>query len=645
MPVWTIAGETGKAWDGTAQTLEFRKISGANLTFRSLAVDELVLDIEVEDITTYTAPELGQVVQLYRNGLNFFTGHVTANPVTFSQRSQSLRIVVSGPWWWMERINYTSTQTDGTGATATRMTGVFGDATSGTNLSTALISAINTMRTLGVPISNIVNVAVFFDVPRVTLNQSTCAQVLSELVRLVPDTMVFFDYSFAVPRINVTRRSVAATRTLTIGTDEIESVDVQPIYEMKVEQVDLPFVERDAIGRTKFNLQSSGTATTGRAQIITASGPELDTFLPNDLFERTLIATFDAANYESFALRDSQFAEAIKNGLTTQLFFPVSATQFRGGDSSGLSGGTYVQQTIEGISVVDGTGLPVSTAGRFFALAPSAPQWAIDQFGLIPIKISGRYTYEWIDSRYDAPYTASNFVPGDPLPSWISSLNMTQLDKYYRNIGFNRNGGITLLAGSYTINAYLSPTNYHIEGTARTGSGATQIVLATTASSVDGFYVGVQITWRNQFTDTITAYDGATRTATLTQTWSSAQRPASGNAYALQGHPLYQPADYTFIAPPANLAANLLAAQNFIPYEGSINLTQEVAGAVRYRGCKVNLIGSLPEHATMGALVSEESLNIATGQTTITLGTAPRLDYRTFVDRIRKTPQDNIVFT
>jgi hypothetical protein len=46
----------------------------------------------------------------------------------------------------------------------------------------------------------------------------------------------------------------------------------------------------------------------------------------------------------------------------------------------------------------------------------------------------------------------------------------------------------------------------------------------------------------------------------------------------------------------------------------------------------------------MGALVAEESINIATGQTTITLGTPPRLDYRTFVDRIRKTAQDNIVY-
>jgi hypothetical protein len=113
----------------------------------------------------------------------------------------------------------------------------------------------------------------------------------------------------------------------------------------------------------------------------------------------------------------------------------------------------------------------------------------------------------------------------------------------------------------------------------------------------------------------------------------------------LQGHPLYRAADYSFIAPPANLAANLLGAQNFTPYEGQITLVEETAGGTRYRGCKVNLAGSLSALSTMGALVAGETIDLKTGSTTIDLGTPPRLDYRTLVDRIRKTPQDNIVFS
>jgi hypothetical protein len=577
MPVWTIAGESGKAWDGTPQTMAYRQVSGATVTFRSLATDELVLDIEAEDITTYTAPELGQIVRLYRNGDLFLTGHVTANPVSFSATSQSLRIVVSGPWWWMERINYTSTQTDGTGATATRMTGVFGDATSGTNLQTAIQTAIDRCVTLGVPIANIAggsSVATYFTVPRVTLNQSTCAQVISELVRLVPDTMVYFDYSTTTPTMQVTRRGAATTRTLTLGTDPVESIDVQPIYEMKVDRVELPYVDRNVTGLTRFQQQASGTTTTGRVQIITVSGAELDTFLPNDLFETITVSTYPTASYESFALTDSMFAEAKANGLTTQLDFPVNQKQYIGGTSSALTGGTSVQQTLQGITVIDMNGQPVSTTGKFFMQASDMPTWAIDENGFEKVKITGRYAYEWNDLNYVAPYRATDTQPGTAFPTWASSLDMTQIDAYYIDAG-SVHRSIKLLVGTYTIEAYLSPTQY----------GAT----------------------------------GSTQT-------------------------IYKEADYTFIAPPANLAANLLTAQNFIPYEGIISIVEEIPSGTRYRGCKVNIVGSLSAHSTMDALVSEESINLATGQTSITLGTPPRLDYRTFVDRIRKTPQDNIVF-
>jgi len=46
----------------------------------------------------------------------------------------------------------------------------------------------------------------------------------------------------------------------------------------------------------------------------------------------------------------------------------------------------------------------------------------------------------------------------------------------------------------------------------------------------------------------------------------------------------------------------------------------------------------------MGALVAGETIEIESGRTTIQLGAPPRNDYRTLVDKIRKTSQDNIVY-
>jgi len=649
MSIWTISGETGKAWDTTAQTLAYRKATGATVAFRSLSIDDLTLRIEAEDLTAYTAPELGQTIVLFRSGVRFFSGIVT-NIKTGG--NQSLTIVVSGPWWWLERINYVSTQTDGSGSTGTRITGVFGTAPSGTNLKTAIETAIDTSVSLGAPIANIAGgstVATYFDIPRVTLNQSTCAEVLTELIRLVPDTMAYFDYSTATPDLHVTRRGVATTRTLTLGSSPVESFDINPIYEMKVDQVVLPYVERDTLGRTKFSTQQSGTAATGRVQVITMSGPELDTFLPNDLFDSAFIRS--GASFEEFVLlSDRQFDGARGLGLTNQLDISSSSQSYTlwssvssiGSSSSGIT------TVIPAPTFTDKDGEPISTAGKIFTIADSLPDWAIEEYGMIPVNVTGKWAYDWIaettqynpDGSFDSRQTFN-------LPVWFSELNAEQIASGFNGSKSNANT-VRILQGSFQVSGYLADASYHWNGTARTGSGATAIVLATTASSVDDFYIGATVTWRKTggatFTDTITDYVGSTRTATLSQTWSTAQRPANGDTYQLQGHPLYRAADYSFIAPPANLAANLLAAQNFTPYEGGIALVEETAGGTRYRGCKVDLVGSLTALASMGALVSGETIDIMTGSTAIDLGTPPRLDYRSLVDRIRKTPQDNIVF-
>lgn len=648
---WTLQGETGKAWDNTTQTLEFRAVDSGQLSFRSLDVDTLTLTVIPEDFRTYTAPELGQTVKLYRNAGLFFTGTVTDVVSTVSGTAQALSIVVSGPWWWMERVNYVTTQTDGTGATGTRMTGVFGTALSGTNLKTAIETAIDAIASLGVPIANIAGgstVATYFQVPRVTLNQGTCAFVITELCRLVPDTMVYFDYSTATPTMHVTRRGVATTRTLTLGADGVESMAIRPVYEMKVDQVSLPYIERDAIGRTKFQTQSSGTPAMGRVQVITVSGPELDTFLPNDLFETQPVRTY--STLENFALAaDSQFKSARELGLTNQLTFPTASKTLWSSVSAIGNSSAGTVRTLPAASYTGLDGNAVSIAGKFFLTPDQVNDWAIEEYGLIPVVATGQFWYDFLESL--TLYTAGG--------TFISATSFTVPEWYFAiNFGVGQYVGYTgsrtaaeyrrLFLGTFEAPGYLAPVAYHWTGAARSGSGATAIVLATDASTVDDFYIGRTVTWRktggSKFTDTITDYVGSTRAATLATSWSATQRPATGDTYELDGHPLYRPADYSFIAPPANLAANLLAAQNFVPWEGDITISEEQAGTTRYRGCKVNIANSLTEHASMGALVSAETLDLKSGITNIELGTPPRVDYRTFVDRIRKTPQDNIVF-
>jgi len=556
---WTIAGETGKAFNATQRTLAAAQIDSARLDFKSLEPDTLTFTITPESLTSAKIPDLRQEMILYRDGVRFFSGNVTNVRNIIDSGKHQCQVTVSGPWWWLEKIPFTSTMTDGTSATAERISYVFGTASAGQNLKTSIEAAINRSAELGAPIATIAqgsSVDSMFVVPRITLNQSTCGQVISELVRICPDTMVWFDYSTAPVRIRVERRGATTAVSLNQSTSPITSIDINPVIDLEVSQVVLPYVDRNTQGRTRFQVRAAGTNVTGKRQIITVSGPELDTFLPNDLFDSYVANTSTSvANLAHDS--DSACVEAAKERGVERL--PINTVR-NSVSLKNTRSSTYVITnafTVGGSSYTNLAGSPVS---GFILTSQNPPEWW--NVAVTDVIVSGTM---WMSHTYD--------VQGDktekPLP------------KYFKDAGF-------IFVDSGYVDVYGFPHR--------------------------AYY----------------------------------QKPFKFNAKlvasAYTNQTFYRPADYSFIAPPADLAANLLAAQNWIPYEGAITLEEEDVGATRYRGNKINLINSIPAYSTMGALVSGESLEIESGRTTINLGAPARNDYRTLVDKIRKTSQDNIVY-
>ena len=578
MPVaWTIKGESGKAFDATVRSLEAAEIEAATLDFRSLSDDVLSFVIVPEDVTAATIPELAQEMTLYRDGVQFFHGNVTGRPITLQSDKQVVQVVVSGPWWWMERINFTSTKTDGTGATAERISYVFGTTSGGSNLKTSIEAAIDRAITLGVPMQR-GTVATFFDVPRITLNQGNCGQVLAELVRLVPDTMVWFDYSTSPATINVSRRGSATTRTLDAASGALQSIAINPIQELQVSQVRLPYVTRDVAGRTQFQEQASGTPATGKVQILTISGPEIDTFIPNDLLDSYVIKTASNSSEESTLIisRDPQVAAIkAKYDLSSTLgllqgvsFLASSAWRYTPQCGPNFTTASYITVSVGGYQVIDANGKSVNMTGKKIVTTTDIPQWVIDEYPGRFQKV--KITFQFLGAfLIEYPGCRSGESISYKLPYWYNEISWS---------------------GDY------SGFPYTYEGRSK-------------------------FSWKNT---EVEAYISTVAYPTTTT--------------------IYRPADYTFIAPPANLAANLKSAQDWLPYEGDIELVEEDVGVTRYRGCKINISNTLTDFAAMGALVASERLDIAAGTTTITLGQPPRLDFRTFVDRVRKTPQDNFEY-
>jgi hypothetical protein len=510
--------------------------------------------------TASTLPTLRQQITLYRELDIFFYGWVTNIRSIISNGSHEHQVTVSGPWWLLEKVPFTSIQQDGTGASGERISYVFGTASSGQQLKTSIEQAINRANQIGCPIaptSGGSSVAAMHTFPRITLNQSTCGQVIAELVRLVPDAMTYFDYSVYPPALKVVRRPTCATTTLNQDTSPITSIDINPMIELEVEQVTLPSVTRNAIGSTVFNVQESGSDLSGtditKRQVITISGPELDTFLPNDLFDSQTITTSSSITALAHDSDEACKSAAQKHGLSrlpvvTYFDRPTAYSMKRSAQDPNpyISSNTF---NIGGYSIKDKSGNTL--IGHSIITSETPADWT--GIPTVNVNVSGQM---W--------YFAYSY------PKW-------RID-----------AGFSVIAGGYPS------TDFNAE---------------------IGYWFGKDFNF------------------------SALATPAAPSSQTI-----YKPADYSFINPPAGLAGFLRSTQNWVPYEGSIQLEQEDVGAVRYVGNKINIINSLPAFSTMGALVSGESLEIETGRTTINLGAPARNDYRTLVDKIRKTSQDNIVY-
>jgi hypothetical protein len=569
MPVnWTIAGQTGSTFNATQRTLAAAQIDSARLDFKSLEADILTFTITPESLASAVIPDLRQEMILYRDGVRFFSGNVTNVRNVIDSGKHQCQVTVSGPWWWLEKIPFTSVIADGTGVSQERISYVFGTASAGQNLKTSIEAAINRSAALGAPIATIAqgsSVDAMFVVPRITLNQSTCGQVISELVRICPDTMVWFDYSTAPVRIRVGRRGATTAVSLNQSISPITSIDINPVIDLEVSNVVLPFVDRDTQGRTRFQVQSAGTNATSKRQIITVSGPELDTFLPNDLFDSQTISVTNNFGARAYNLDVILQQTAKKYGFVG---LPTSTTTVsyrlwdrRATTTTGtVTGATYTDYVVGSANLSNKSGTILT--GYKIITSDDPADWV--GINVVDALLYGQFRYiHTFDTQQGSTF--------NPYPAWASEVGLARI-----GTGFD---GTTYYADNITIAT--KPFSFNVKAT---------------------------------------------------------------NSIAGTSQTFYRPADYSFIAPPANLAANLLAAQNWIPYEGAITLEEEDVGATRYRGNKINLINSIPAYSTMGALVSGESLEIESGRTTISLGAPARNDYRTLVDKIRKTSQDNIVY-
>lgn len=557
--MWTITGQATKAMDATARSFATIGAQNPKVIFRSMAADTLTWSVLLEGLapSAEIIPELGQEVALFRSGTRFFCGHVSA----VRQSGRTVQVTVSNAWWWLERMFLQSTQTDGTGATGTRATFALPAQT----LAASLTALANAAIAIGAPMT-LGTLAATFEAPQLRLNQMSFAQAIGEVCRVTPDCVTWFDYAgTGLPALRTARRLTASVTTL--DGEAVESFDLNPLTELQLTAVEIPYLVRAADGNKQFALQSAGTGAVGKTQLVTVSGDEMDTFLPKDLLDKVSLQTIHYVDNNFVATRDSYLAAQVQKwgsvpvGIGSYIDLWAGTDTSKTGFSYEFSGVNYQRP--------DGTFYTLEEfAGAYIVIsAGSVPDWVLAQYGGIEVTISG---------------------------TWIAQF-MT-----------------------------------------RDGSGAHTVTQRYWDIATGG-------EWYSGFTNDAEFGAGSDYTAVwVVRPWSfKAVLINTGFTTATE---VYRAADYGFAFPPEGFASGLLAAQNYIPYEGQVELMAEECGATHYLPAALSLSHTLPAHAAMAAMLASEELDLATGLTTLVLGPPARFSYRALVDRLRGSSNDNVIY-
>ena len=577
MTDYIIKGEAFKTLNATDRFLGADLLAvNASLRFENLGPDVLTWTCRTESITAGETiiPDVGQRVELWNaaGSARYFRGWVTQARST----NYGVQVVVEGPWQWLQKIDITSSLTSV--STDTRPTITFNEATVTSNITALLTRAI----ALNAPIA-IGTIASTFTIPKLQLSMMTCADVLAELMRWVPDCVGWWDYNGSgTPTFNLSRRGGMSATSYAVGTSPLVDFDLTGRPDLVPARVEVKFIERTAAGLPEYKTQADGTAATGRVQVIGLSGKELDTFLPPDDYESYTATTANAddtlsgtrirllpmipevvASRTQFSGRPNATDVILANGETITLRT----------STSGVGTRVYPQPALQFLNPE--TGIAISRVGKRFVSSAEPPEWASSVFANTEkVRIIGRI-YKIVESTLldingqngiDAP-NIENWAVAFP---WSSQLLLT---------GFYPS---TTILGYPWARVYLYALDFELD------------TILTTSPNV----------------------------LPLT---------------------IYKPQDYDYLAPPVSLATNLLAVQGFTPYDGSVRLQANSLGSLlNYLQYKINITGAHSGLSTAGALVRATTYDLASQSIDLEIGAPSRFNFSTLGGKVRQTPQTNI---
>ena len=344
-----------------------------------------------------------------------------------------------------------------------------------------------------------------------------------------------------------------------------------------------------ADGRPEFVEQASGSAVTGRVQTIGLSGKELDTFLPPD-------------DYQTFTAQTKPLNTStnIRNAIIALI--PQVAESRKKFSNSPREGTTDVTLA-NGESLWYFNRQPVDSVTSHQSIQQPAYQ-----------------VRDAADGAIIPSFTGKNLVILADTPDWATRV--------YANAQ-----RVKITGRLYRVQVITTKATFSSVPVAAAAEPLWSQAFPWTRQSPILYFSGTSKApvGKEDSTDIDFLYlDFEVDAILTTSTYSSPQT-------------IYKVQDYEYLAPPASLASDLLSAQNFDPYEGSIRLVQSnLGGLTNFLQYKFRISGAQTGLATADALPRAVTWDIAGVSLDVEIGAPARFAFGVLGGKVRQTPQTNI---
>ncbi len=624
---WSISGEVGAAWGGEMTPLENRGIDTGTLTHASFAGDSFVFHIRAG----FPAPELDQYVSLFLDGARVFAGKVTLRPVSYSPGAQrGITVTVTGPLRAMSKNPATSMMPDSSGTISERAMVSFGEHVIPFPLAVTFSgNATSPGYTLygddGLPIGSHVNTHILRSggYSYLTYNAiptSAASAVWSGTGGTYSTGIIFPIRTLDRTVADLIGGAGAAGCGIAVGSVDTSFV-VPPMTFSNASWLsaitDACKWTPDASSRVRYNVSGQ---------------PQMD-----------VRRRANPANWVTLTIGKDNITgiELSPNPeLLPELIVVNSATV-------GADGNVKWGQQISGDPA----------ANRRQILTVSGPEKAAWLPGFVADSVT-LTTISAVTSILSVINLKSSELAGC----------RAQLGSDYWTImagpasGLRYNG-----ASGWTATTIPAVATWHIDGVLQTSftSGLPTGMLANlvTAGNVPDWWVAsgravqkVQLTIR---VSVGAAYGAGDAMHNAFSAISSFTYDSGAAIYyfadvsievdaidlACNGStPYYRARDYDFVNPPTGLSDNLLAAQAWTPYSGSVTLGPQMPWQL-WTGsslCILDVPGGA-DLATAGAQIQSQSYDLYSGITTLTCGAAARNAYGSLLTTFRSGAQDNVI--